>query len=345
MKRTPLAAALLAALALLTGCSFGGLYDTPLPGGADLGDHPYRVVVGFRDVLDLVPQSAVQVDDVPVGRVERIDLSADGRTAQVTLVVNGSVRLPANAEAWLRQSSLLGEKFVELGPPAAGEPQGALADGARIPVERTNRNPQVEEVLGALSMLLNGGGVGQVQQISRELNAALGGNEAEIRDLLTEVNTFVAGLDQHRGEITRALNGIERLSASLSARKDQITGVLDDLTPGIDVLARQREQLVTMLTSLDHLSGVAVDTVNRSKDDLIADLRALEPTLRQLTVAGQQLPEAMEMLLTFPFPDAALDAIKGDYLNLFLDFDAQTSGNQTSGTSPQSAPLPLGGGS
>ncbi|GAB3575489.1 MCE family protein [Amycolatopsis endophytica] len=339
MTRAPLGAVLAAVLALLAGCSFGGLYDTPLPGGADLGDHPYRVTVGFRDVLDLVPQSSVQVDDVPVGRVERIDLSADGRTAQVTVLLDGSVKLPANAEAWLRQSSLLGEKFVELGPPAVGSPQGSLADGATIPVERTNRNPQVEEVLGALSLLLNGGGVGQLQQISRELNAALGGNEAEIRDLLTEVNTFVTGLDHHRDEITRALTSIDRLSGSLATRSDQITGVLDDLGPGIDVLARQRDQLVTMLTSLDTLSGVAVDTVNRSKDDLVADLRALEPTLRRLTEAGQQLPEAMEMLLTFPFPDAALDAIKGDYLNLYLNFDARTSG-----PSPQSALLPLGGG-
>ena len=40
----------------------------PLPGGADLGGDPYAVTVEFRDVLDLVPQSAVKVDDVTVGQ-------------------------------------------------------------------------------------------------------------------------------------------------------------------------------------------------------------------------------------------------------------------------------------
>ena len=54
----------------LTGCDFS-VYDLPLPGGADLGDDPYAVTVQFNDVLDLVPQSAVKVDDVTVGRGRR----------------------------------------------------------------------------------------------------------------------------------------------------------------------------------------------------------------------------------------------------------------------------------
>jgi len=54
--------AVVGALAL-TGCDFS-VYSLPLPGGADLGDNPYKVKIEFRDVLDLVPQSAVKVDDV-----------------------------------------------------------------------------------------------------------------------------------------------------------------------------------------------------------------------------------------------------------------------------------------
>jgi phospholipid/cholesterol/gamma-HCH transport system substrate-binding protein len=77
------AAALVAAGALaLTGCDFD-VYSVPLPGGADLGDDPYAVTVEFNDVLDLVPQSAVKVDDVTVGRVD--DITLDGYTAQVTV--------------------------------------------------------------------------------------------------------------------------------------------------------------------------------------------------------------------------------------------------------------------
>ena len=56
----------LAAALSLGGCGFSP-YELPLPGGADLGDDPYEVKVDFRDALDLVPQSAVRVNDVSVG--------------------------------------------------------------------------------------------------------------------------------------------------------------------------------------------------------------------------------------------------------------------------------------
>lgn len=315
---------LVASALVLTGCGsggFDGVYNMPLPGGADVGDRPYEVKVRFKDVLDLVPQAGVKVNDVPVGRVDRIDLGADGWTAEVTVLVNGDVKLPGNAVARLRQSALLGEKYVELAGPAEGREEGTLTGGSVIPVERTNRNPEVEEVFGALSMLLNGGGIAQLQDISRELNAALEGNEPQIRSLLDNLNKLVGDLDAHKGEITRALDGLNRLGGTLNAQRDQITGVLDGLEPGLKVLSEQRTQLVTLLQSLDALSDVAVDTVNKSKDDLVADLKALTPTLQKLVESGTNLPNAFELLLTYPFPDSAVDAIKGDYTNLYADID------------------------
>jgi phospholipid/cholesterol/gamma-HCH transport system substrate-binding protein len=310
------------AATVLGGCSgseFGGVYDLPLPGGADLGDHPYEVHVEFKDVLDLVPQAGVKVNDVAIGKVAKVDLAPDGWTADVTVEVNGNVRLPANASAQLRQSSLLGEKYVELVAP--NNPAGRLAGGATIPLDRTNRNPEVEEVFGALSLLLNGGGIGQIQDISRELNSALSGNEPQIRQLLTNLNTVVSNLDAHKNDITQALDGLNRLSGTLNNQRDELAGAIDNLGPGLAVLTQQRDQLVTMLNSLSSLSGVAVDTINKSQADLIADLKDLQPTLTQLAATGQNLPKSLQLLLTFPFPDSTVNGVKGDYTNLYADLD------------------------
>ncbi|GAB3157211.1 MCE family protein [Amycolatopsis sp. NPDC004378] len=307
---------------LLAGCSSGefkGVYDLPLPGGADLGDHPYAVTAQFADVLDLVPQAAVKVGDVPVGRVREIRLGADGWTAEAVLDVNGDVRLPADAVARLRQSSLLGEKFVELAAPD-GEAANAgprLANDATIPVSRTNRNPEFEEIFGALSLLLNGGGIGQLQTINRELSKVMDGNEEQIRSFLSGVTTLMTDLDSHRSDITEALDGLNRLSATLADRHEQVSGALTDLTPGLQSLSEQRTQLVSMLQSLDRLSSVATDVVNRSRDDMVADLRALAPILGRLADAEDKLPKSLQMLPTFPFPDSVLPAIKGDYVNVY----------------------------
>ncbi|WP_409179254.1 MCE family protein [Amycolatopsis sp. VS8301801F10] len=319
MKSLAKAAAVLTLVLATTGCGTGvSVYDLPLPGGAALGDHPIHVTASFTDVLDLVPQSGVKVNDVPVGQVSKVQLAPDGHSAVVDLVLNGDVDLPANAVARLRQASILGEKFVELAPPPDATPSGKLVDGTVIPLDRSALTPQIEEVFGALSLLLNGGGVAQVQNISHQLNAALGGKETAARSLLSSLDTLVKGLDEQRGEITRAIESVNRLAETLNAHTDRITATLNGLTPGISVLNQQREALVGMLKSLDGLTSVAVSTVNRSKDDLVADLQALAPLLRRLADSGDKLPKAMEMIFTFPFPDAALDAIRGDYLNGFL---------------------------
>ncbi|WP_370942937.1 MCE family protein [Amycolatopsis sp. cg5] len=323
MKRI---AGVLAGVLSLAACSsggFSGMYNASLPGGADLGEHPYRITAQFSDVLDLVPQASVKVNDVAVGRVEKIELSPDTHSALVTLLVNGDVPLPSNAGAELRQSSLLGEKFVDLHPPRAEQPTGKLGEGAQIPLARTNRNPEVEEVLGALSLLLNGGGVEQLQKISHELNDALAGNEPEIRALLAHVDQLATELDGHKGQIVRAIDGLDKLSSTLVAQQGNLTTAVDNLAPGLKVVTDQRDELVGMLQALNRLSTVAVDTVKQSGDQLVDNLRTLQPTLQKLVESGQNLPKALQILLTYPFPDYAGNVVKGDYANVEATVDLQ----------------------
>jgi phospholipid/cholesterol/gamma-HCH transport system substrate-binding protein len=322
------ALALLATASLLAGCSaagFNGMYQVPLPGGADLGDHPYRVTAQFGNVLDLVPQASVKVNDVSVGKVEKIELATDNVTAVVTMIVNGDVELPGNAGAELRQSSLLGEKYVQLREPVGVAPQGSLTDGAVITIDRTNRNPEIEEVLGALSLLLNGGGVGQLQAIVKEVNLALSGNEPELRAFVSNVDKVVSDLDSQKSNIIKAIDALNRLSGSLVEQTANLTAALDKLAPGLKVINEQRDALVAMLSALDHLSDVAVSTISRSKADLVADLQLLVPTLRKLAESGANLPNSLQFLVTYPFSDYFMHPLKGDFVNVDVTFDLDLS--------------------
>ena len=110
-----------------------------------------------------------------------------------------------------------------------------------IPLDRTDRNPEVEEVLGALSLLLNGGGVGQLQTIVHEVNDALSGNEPEIRAMLSNIDTVVGTLDEEKGNIDRAIDALDRLSSNLAKQTDDIALALDDLAPGLKVVNEQRD--------------------------------------------------------------------------------------------------------
>ena len=322
-------------LALTTAsCATEGESPIPLPGGAPEGDF-YRVTVEFTDVLDLVPEAAVKVNDVTVGSVERISLK--GWIAQVVVRIDDDVRLPDNAVAGLRQTSLLGEKFVALSEPPHAKPQGRLSDGDVIPVSRTRRSVEVEEVLSAMSLILSGGGLEQLRTINKEIADALEGREADVKDTLDELNEFVGGLEEQKEDIVRAIEALDTLSARLAKERGTVAKALDAMDPGLEVLAEQREDLVAMLEALRQLGEVGTDVIRESREETVKVLQDLQPVLRQLVASGDNLPKALDYLLTLPIPEEATKSMydnKGDpcsvtstvcFVNLYitLDLDAQ----------------------
>jgi phospholipid/cholesterol/gamma-HCH transport system substrate-binding protein len=301
------------------GCSFRGAESLPLPGGPDLGDSPYEIKIDFTNVLDLVPHSVVKVNDVSVGEVTGVDL--DGWHARVTAKVRRDVNLPDNSIATISQTSLLGEKFVALARPSEEPPEGRLGQGDVIPLSRTSRTTEVEEVLSALSALVNGGGIEQISTITRELNAVMDGRTDTIRDVLHQVDTFVGTLDRHRDSINRAIESIDRLTAKLAADKKTIARTIESTTPAVKILNQNRADLTKMLVSLSKLGDTATRVINQSRDDLLANLRALQPILDNLNEAGTDLPNGLELLATYPFPPTAINALRGDYANIHITLD------------------------
>ncbi|MGW0042759.1 MCE family protein [Rhodococcus sp. NPDC003348] len=305
----------------VSACGSGGIYGIPLPGGADIGANPMHLTVQFDDVLDLVPQSTVKVDGVPVGRVETIEVPDDGWIAAVGVVMDSAVDLPANAVASVQQTSLLGEKFIELTAPEVDPAAARLSDGATIPVDRTRHATDIEQVLGALSLLLNGGGVAQLQPIIQELSAAFDGREDRVRSLLDQANTLIGGLNRQRDDIVRALDGLDALNGRVVEQTGQIDKILAEIPPAVQVLNEQRPQFVQLLGQLDRLGQVGSDVLVRSRDNLIADLRALRPTLQALADSGDDLVTVLPLVPTFPFPDGAEKVIHGNSMNLILTVD------------------------
>ncbi|MBF6211847.1 MCE family protein [Nocardia puris] len=309
------------ALALgATGCEWDGLNSLPLPGAEGKGEGAYEVRIQMPNVTTLTRNSPVRVDDVPVGTVTGIEVQ--DWHALVTVSLNGDVRLPANATARIGQTSLLGSNHVELAAPADEAPEGELRGGGVIPLRRAGAFPTTEQVLSSLSVVLNGGGVAQLETITRELNAALTGREDAIRDLLPQLETLTSNLRDQTGDIMSALEGLDRLGGQLAGQRDVLANAIDNLHPALTVLADRRENITGALTALGELSDVTQRVIDASGENLTSNLNSLVPVLRQLADTGGNLSESLTILLTFPFPMRGLDnAIKGDYLNLFMTVD------------------------
>jgi phospholipid/cholesterol/gamma-HCH transport system substrate-binding protein len=319
----------------LTACG-GGIqaYDLPLPGKQVDPDDGYQVVAKFADVVDVVPRTLVLMNDVPIGQVDEVE--REGWHASVTMTVRKDIELPADAVADVRKTSLLGEKYIALLPPedASGD-AGRLTDNSVIPLSRTGRNPDVEEVLGALSFLLARGGVGQLKTISTELNAMMTGRTDDLRSVLERLDRTVGTFDESKSDIIRAMTELNRLTETLNRERDAIDDALDSFGPAIEVLEQQHNDLVRMLTALDKLGSVATTVIETSGDNIVEAMRLLRPVLTELADAGDSLPRGLMMLASFPFPKQSAALARGNYSNalfhLELDLNKAVQGVLTGG--------------
>ena len=195
-------ASVIAVVAGLSGCQWRGLNSMPMPGTQGGGPGSFEIKAQMSDVAYIEPNSRVRVGDANVGSVTKIE--RQGWHALVTMRINGDVNLPANATAKIGQTSLLGSLHIELSPPIAAAPEGKLHNGSLIPLANAGAYPSTDQTLAAVSLLLNGGGVGQVQDITAAFASAFTGREQELKSLITQLDEFVRHLNEQTGDIIAA---------------------------------------------------------------------------------------------------------------------------------------------
>jgi phospholipid/cholesterol/gamma-HCH transport system substrate-binding protein len=301
-------------------CSFGGVNSLPLPGAVASGSGNPVYHVEIANVGTLESNSPVMISDVIVGSVGK--LRAEDFHAEVDVRVRPDVIVPANAVAKIGQTSLLGTMHLALDPPVGEASEGRLAPGSTIALDRSSTYPSTEQTLSSLSVLVNAGGLGQIGDFVHSAATALGGHEAEVRELITRLNTFVGTIDGQRDRFAAAIGALDRFSYTLASQKDDISDALRDIPPALDVLLRERAQLVTAMQKLGQFSDTATELVNTTQDDLVRNLTNLGPTLKSLADVGPYLGTALAEVPTFPFTQNFIDrAVRGDYVNIFASID------------------------
>ena len=339
-------AAALALTGSLTACG-PTLGSLPLPGTGVSGD-AITVKMDFADALNLAKGATVKVNGVSEGKVESID-AADFQAIAV-MKVRTDAQLREGATARLRYTTPLGELFVDITNPAKG---ALIKDGTELSTRQTSTAPTVEDALSEASLLINGGGLGQLQQVTTELNAALGGNEGTFRDLLEQLNGFLIQANQTTQDIDTALNALSSVGQTLNQRRDTINKALAQIKPAADVLRANTPDFTALLTSLQAFAAQANRTVGATKTQLLATIKEAEPILAEMAANKNTWSDSLVQLTKLA--DAINTAVPGDYLNVnvklrtdlshLLDGLTSTGGKVgTGGTSGGSGGTSAGGG-
>lgn len=323
LRQWTAAAATVILAAGLSGCHWRGLNSLPLPGTEGGGRGSYTVTVELPDVSNIQPNSRVRVADVTVGNVRKIE--RQGWHAAVTVTLNGDVALPANARATVGQTSLFGTMHIELSPPTDSAPVGRLGEGSVIPLSLASAYPTTEQTLASLSLLINGGGVGQIQDITAAFSKALRDREDDLRSFNDQIDVFVRQLNEQRDDIIAANDSVNRLAGRFADQTDTFDRALRTIPKALTVLAEQRENMAEAMNEFGKLNELTTDALTKSKDNLVKEFEQLGPVFRALADAGPAMTRSASLLTTIWPKENLSKWSRGDYANLTLVIDLTLS--------------------
>ncbi len=314
MRSTSARAVAAAALALTVGSlSACGttMRDLPIPGTGVSGD-TIEVKAQFSEALNLAVGAPVKVNGVDMGKVKSV--TVDDFVAEATMTLKTDAELREGAHARLRYTTPLGELFVDVTNPATG---AELGDDATLALKDTETAPTVEDALAQASLLINGGGLEQLQTVTEELNTALVGNEGDYRALLDRASVFLTQANATTQSIDQVLNSLNGLSTTLAARQGTINRAVKEITPAAKVLREKTPDFTLLLAEIKKFTGAANRTVNATRSQLLSMLTELEPVLAEFAKNNGTFESSLKLLIAGA---RSVDEIAAtDYLNISLE--------------------------
>ncbi len=189
---------------VVSSCASITVNSLPQPGGR--GNDGYSIILEFSNVLSLPDRAKVVQDGTTVGMVTRVDLQSDH--VDVVSQIDRGVTVPSNIRATLQQSTVLGDTYVALERPAAGDAAPGLAAGARVPLAQTTSPPQLEDTLANLANFVGSGAIQRAQNTIIAVNNVTPSRGGELRSLVNRVSVDLADLADNIDMVDKWLDGV-----------------------------------------------------------------------------------------------------------------------------------------
>jgi phospholipid/cholesterol/gamma-HCH transport system substrate-binding protein len=300
----------------------------------------------FTDVTGVLPGDDVRIAGVKVGQVTNVRL-VDNSVAELTVSVDDQVPLAASVHATIRYRNLIGQRYVALTEEAD--------DGRRLPARGLIPLSQTTPALD-LTVLFNGfrplftaltpqdlnslayeiiqvlqgesGTVTDLLQHTASLTTALADRDAVIDQVITNLNTVLSTLDQHRGELSTTIAQLQQFVSGLAA---------------------DRAAIGTAVGNIGGLAAATASLLHQVRPDLAHDITGLG-SLADLLSANSAVIDATLANLPQQYQALTRTASDGSWFNFFMcGFDGHVTVPKAGVVNPaefsgQSARCAKGGG-
>jgi phospholipid/cholesterol/gamma-HCH transport system substrate-binding protein len=271
-------------------------------GSVPLKPQGYRVEVGFPEAATLATEADVRIAGVSVGKVRKLEVDPHGNRTLATIELDRQFApLHSDAQAMLRQKTLLGETYVELTP---GHAAKMVPEGGRLADGQVKNTVQLDEIFDALDPKTRASFRTWQQQLAKGIN----GRGRDFNDALGTLPGFAADgsdvlqvLDTQRGALQRLVKNTGVTFGALTENEQQLRTLITSSKKVFDATASRNDDLAEAVrifpTFLDESKATLarLQSFSTDTDPLVRDLqpvaRDLKPTLTDVHALAPDLEQ------------------------------------------------------
>lgn len=226
----------------------------------------------------LMPDSDVKVRGMRVGEVREIEAVDGGAQMRLALDPDKVDQIPANVSARLLPKTLFGERYVSLELPKKPS-EAVIAAGDVIEQDRTRTSIELEKVLADTMPVLKAIKPEELASTLNALNQALEGRGRPLGETLSQLNTYVEGLNPSVPDLQDNLREIVGVANTYEQAAPDVLEALENLSTTSRTLVEQRQNLNTLTTQLTSTSNETTAFLQANSENLIRLNESSRPTL------------------------------------------------------------------
>jgi phospholipid/cholesterol/gamma-HCH transport system substrate-binding protein len=271
-----------------------------------LGDSDTKKVTAhFPRTISLYEGSAVKVLGVQVGAVDKV--TPTGTDVVVEMHYDGTVDIPADAQAVIVSPSIVGDRYVQLTPVYEDGPR--LADGAVLQDQDTGVPLELDQIYSSLDQLnvaLGPNGANKNGALSDLLATTaenFGGQGAQLHQTIEDFSTLSQTLDDNKEALFGSARELEGFISTLATNDETVRQFNQSLSNVSDLLSGEKEELAAALHNLSvglgdvatfvkenrEILGKNITHINRVAKVLVKQRAALDETLTNAPLALNNL--------------------------------------------------------
>lgn len=267
----------------------GALNYDKLPGVA--GGTTYQAM--FSEAAGLSPGDQVMVAGVNVGTVS--DVRLDGPQVRVTFTVGGDTTLGNATGVDIKTSTILGRKALGVRPAGTG----TLATDTPIPESRTTSPYSLTGALGDLTTTVSDINTPQLSDSLQALASTLQNTPPDLRSALDGLSRLSTSISSRDGLLQELLSNAESVTSVLAQRSDQLNTLVIDGNSLLAELDQRRAVLSELFVNVQAVANQLTGLVKDNETQLAPTLARLNSVLDVLQKNKDNLRDGIDGLVKF----------------------------------------------